>query len=408
MNAIITANDTPSGGPREVIEKHNSTLTLLGTAHVSKASADEVADLIRSGEFDAIAIELCESRFRAMQQPDQVAKMDLYQVIREGKAGMVMASLALGAFQQRVAEESGIAPGAEMKAAIDEANKANLPLLLIDRELGITLKRVYKNVPWWQRMNLFSGLLASMLSREKVTSEDIEKLKQGDVLESTFAEFAQESESLYEPLIRERDHYMALRLIEEQAKSPFRHVLVVIGAGHLKGMTENLQGHWVENPREQRQLLEQIPPSSRWPKLIPWIILILVLSGFILGFSRNTELGIQLILDWFLINGTLAALGSLLAAGHPLTIIGSFFAAPFTSLNPTIGAGMVAAAIELSLRKPTVGDFSRLRQDVVNMKGWWKNRVSRTLLVFMFATLGSAAGTYIAGFKIFGQLAAGG
>jgi pheromone shutdown-related protein TraB len=392
-------------GPREELHKYETHYTLLGTAHVSKASADEVRELIRSGEFDAVAIELCPNRLRSMQDPDALARMDLFQVIREGKAGMVAASLALGAFQQRVAEESGIAPGAEMKAAIEEAEALNLPVMVIDRDIGITLKRVYRSVPWWQRMNLISGLMASLVSKEKVTADEIEKLKQGDVLESTFTEFAEESEHLYQALIAERDHYMALRLAQENGDSRYKRVLVVIGAGHLKGMADNLRGHLPENPQEQLSILEQTPKGSRWPKLIPWIIMLLVLTGFAIGFSRNTDLGWQLVMEWVLINGTLAALGTIIATAHPLTIIGTFFAAPFTSLNPTIGAGMVAAAIEIAMRKPTVGDFSKLRHDVTEMRGWWRNRVSRTLLVFMLATFGSAAGTYLGGFRIFGQLA---
>ncbi len=156
--SVISSDQT--GGPREELHKHDTHYTLLGTAHVSKASASEVSELIRSGEFDAVAIELCPGRLRSMQDPEALAKMDLFQVIREGKAGMVAASLALGAFQQRVAEESGIAPGAEMKAALDEAEAAGLPVMVIDRDIGITLKRVYRSVPWWQRMNLISGLMA--------------------------------------------------------------------------------------------------------------------------------------------------------------------------------------------------------------------------------------------------------
>lgn len=402
MTTAITA------GPRKVLKKHDTEYTLLGTAHVSKASADEVRGLIRSGEFDAVAIELCPTRYRSIVEPDALEKMDLFQVIRQGKAGMVAASLALGAYQQRVAEESGIAPGEEMKAAIEEAKGAGLPLLLIDRDIGITLKRVYRSVPWWQRSGLIGGIIGSLVTKEKVSAEEIEKLKEGDVLQSTFNEFAEESEHLYQALITERDHFMALRLAEENGDSHFRKVLVVIGAGHLKGMSESLEGHLPEDPSIQRQLLEAVPAGSRWLKYIPLAIIALVLMGFVIGFSRNTELGLQMVLDWFLINGTLTGLGVLLAGGHPLTVVAGFFAAPFTSLNPTIGAGFVAAGVELFLRKPTVGDFSHLRHDVTEFRGWWKNRVSRTLLVFFFATLGSAAGTYIGGFRIFGQLAAAG
>ena len=127
--------------------------------------------------------------------------------------------------------------------------------------------------------------------------------------------------------------------------------------------------------------------------------------GFGIGFSRSSELGWQLVLDWVLINGGLSALGAMIAMAHPLTTLTAFLAAPLTSLNPTVGAGMVTAAVEIYLRRPEVGDFSRLRKDTSSLKGWWRNRVSRTLLVFLFSTLGSAAGTYVAGFRIFERLA---
>ncbi|WP_428348256.1 TraB/GumN family protein [Methylonatrum kenyense] len=397
-------SDSAIQGPRDIVDLGQCRYTLLGTAHVSRASAEEVAELIQSGEFDAVAIELCQTRHRSIVDPDAMARMDLFQVIRSGKAGMVAASLALGAFQQRVAEQSGIEPGAEMRMAISEAEKAGIPVLLVDREVGVTLKRVYRSVPWWQRMGLISGLFASLLSRQTVSEEEIERLKQGDVLESTFNEFAAQSEALYRPLIAERDRFMALRLVEKNPAGRYRNVLVVIGAGHLKGLGEHLRAELPADPEPERRSLEATPPPSKWTGYIPWIIVALVLAGFVIGFSRNFELGMELITDWFLINGTLSALGVALAWGHPGTVIAAFFAAPLTSLNPTIGAGFVAAGVELYLRRPTVSHFASLRQDVARLRGWWTNRVSRTLLVFLFATLGSAAGTYIAGFRIFERL----
>ena len=395
---------SPPGGPRREISAGESRYTLLGTAHVSQASADEVAELIRSGEFDAVAIELCATRYQGIVDPDSMARMDLFQVIREGKAGMVAASLALGAYQQRVAEQSGIQPGAEMRVAIQEAKAADLPVMLVDREIGITLRRVYRNVPWWQRFSLISGLLASLVTRQDISPEEIERLKEGDVLESTFTEFAERSERLYRPLIAERDAYMALRLREENASGQYRNILVVVGAGHLKGLAGHLEEPAPTNAAAERQKLETVPSGARWTRYIPWIIVALILSGFAIGFSRNPQLGAQLVGEWFLINGVLSATATAMAWAHPLTIIGTFFAAPLTSLNPTIGAGFVAAGIEMTLRKPTVGSFASLRADVASLRGWWKNRVSRTLLVFLFATLGSAAGTYIAGFRIFERL----
>ncbi len=394
----------PVQEPRIDLQLGASRVTLLGTAHVSRASAEEVRELLAGGDYDAVAVELCPSRYNALLNPDELAKMDLFRVLRDGKAPMVVASLALGAYQQRLADQFGIEPGAEQRQAIRSAQDSKMPILLIDREIGITLKRVSRNLPWWQRFGLFAGLVASLVTSEEVDEAEIERLKEGDVLESTFAQFAERERHLYRPLIEERDQYMAARLRQEIERSGHANVLAVVGAGHLAGIARALEEQSAP-PAQMVAELDRIPAPSRWPKLIPWLIVALILVGFGIGFSRSSELGWQLVLDWVLINGGLSALGALIAMAHPLTTLTAFLAAPLTSLNPTIGAGMVTAAVEIYLRRPEVGDFSRLRKDTTSLKGWWHNRVSRTLLVFLFSTLGSAAGTYLAGFRIFGRLA---
>ncbi len=385
------------------IEHNGHTITLLGTAHVSQASAEQVRRLIDSGRYDAVAVELCPSRHNAIVNPDSLAKMDLFQVIREGKAAMVAASLALGAYQQRMADELGIRPGEEMRTAIQCAREAHLPVQLIDREIGVTLKRVYRNVPWWKRLGLLSGLLGSVVSREKVSEEEIERLKEGDMLEATFSQFAEEAREIYQPLVDERDRYMAARLLQEHRHNPGGNTLAVVGAGHLKGIARYLQDGSLD-PENEIHRLDQEPPPSRLLKFLPWAIIALILLGFVIGFAKSSDLGWQIVGDWVVINGGLAALGALIAGGHPLTIATAFLAAPLTSLNPTIGAGLVAAAVETFMRRPRIGDFSRLRQDTTRLRGWWQNRVTRVLLVFLLSSLGSAIGTYVAGFAIFDRL----
>lgn len=389
--------------PRQEITIGESRITLLGTAHVSRASAEMVKSLLSTGEYDAVAVELCPSRYNALINPDDLAKMDLLKVVKERRVVMVMASLALGAYQQRLAEQFGIEPGAEQREAIRIAQASHRPLLLIDREISTTLKRVAGNLSWWKRFGLFAGLLGGILSKEEVTEAEIEHLKEGDILETTFAEFAEDREDLYIPLIDERDRYMAARLLAEIEEKGHENIIAVVGAGHLKGIARYLETP-PGGPAETINSLDTLPKPSRWPKIIPWAIVLLVLSGFVIGFQRNTDLGWQLVTEWVLINGGLSALGALIAAAHPLTILAAFFAAPLTSLNPAVGAGMVTAATELFLRKPTVSDFAQLRHDTTSLKGWWRNRVSRTLMVFFLSTLGSAIGTYVAGFRIFDHL----
>lgn len=400
---LASKHDTQTE-PLRTVRVNNCNITLLGTAHVSKASADKVQELIATGKYDAVAVELCPSRHRVIVNPDAMAQMDLFQVIKNGQASMVTASLALGAFQQRMAEQFNIEPGAEMRVAIKDAQAAKLPVLLIDREIGTTLKRIYRNVPWWKRFTLFAGLIESVISKEKFSAAEIEKLKEGDVLESSFAQFAENEKDLFRPLISERDEYMSARLIKECSENNYQHILAVIGAGHLNGMVQQLETQSITNPEERIAQLDTIPASSQWFKFIPWIIVALILAGFVIGFTRSPEIGTAMVVDWIVINGGLSALGAAIAFAHPLSILTAFLAAPLTSLNPTIGAGMVVAAVETYLRKPKVGDFNRLRADTTSLKGWWRNRVTRILLIFILSTLGSAIGTYVAGFRIIEQL----
>ena len=229
--------------PIKTVKLKHAEVTVLGTAHISRASADKVKELLETGHYDCVAVELCPSRHNAIVNPDALAKMDLFQVIRQGKASLVAANLALGAFQQRMAEQLDIKPGAEMRMAIDTATEMKIPVALIDREIAVTLKRVYRNVPWWQRMNIVAGLLASVVTRQEVSEKEIEKLKEGDILESAFSQFAQEAEHLYKPLVDERDQYMAAKLMQEDASGDYKRILAVVGAGHLKGI-DNYLTQW--------------------------------------------------------------------------------------------------------------------------------------------------------------------
>ncbi|MDX1625733.1 MAG: TraB/GumN family protein [Wenzhouxiangellaceae bacterium] len=398
----------PSGSdadePVREIERDGVLYRLLGTAHVSKASVEAVRRELDGGDFDAVAVELCGSRHKALTDASAWREMNLFEIIRQRKAGMMMASLALSAYQRRIAEQFGIEPGAEMKAAMEEASERGLELQLIDREIGVTLKRTSRRLSWWKRWVLTNGLVMSLFSREEIGEDDIERLKQGDILNETFTEFADESPELYESLIAERDRYMAARLRQDNAGRAGRRVLAVVGAGHLDGIAGALAAPDAPEPGRQLRELDAVPPPSPIWKLLPWLILVAVVTGFAIGFSRSPELGWSLVLTWVVINGGLSALGAAVARAHPLTILTGLCAAPLTSLNPTVGAGMVTGAVEAWLRKPKIADFEALRDDVVRVRGWWSNRVARVFLVFFLSNLGSAIGTWAAGLSMIRQL----
>ncbi len=392
--------------PHAIVERDGVRYTLLGTAHVSRASVDAVRAAIDSGAFDSVAVELDEGRLRALSDPDALAKMDLVKVLREGKTALFAANLALAAYQRRLAEQLGIEPGAELKAAVAGAHARGLPMNLIDRDVGLTFRRALQRLGWWGRAKIGAGLVVSLIDTEEVGSAQIEDLKQGDMLEASFGEFARESPALYDTIIAERDRYMAARLRETSAavdgERP-REVLAVIGAGHLQGLAAHLREDMSE-PEALRAELEDVAQPSK----VPWFTIVLaafVLGGFAWGFWRGgLDVGADLMLYWVLWTGGLGALGCAVAGGHPLSILGAFVSSPFTPLHPALASGTVSALIEAWVRKPTYADFMALRDDVQTVRGWWRNRVARVLLNFFLTSMGTAIGVWTGGARMLAKL----
>jgi pheromone shutdown-related protein TraB len=401
--SAATPADALAEQPIARVRRGDVEYVLLGTAHVSRVSADAVRAMLEREAFDAVAVELCDSRYQSMRDPEAFRKLDLFQVIRQGKVGLVAANLALSAFQRRLAEQFGIEPGAEMKAAIDGADARNLPVWLIDREIGVTLKRAYRSVGFLDRLSIVGGLGASLLTRDEVSEDEIEKLKQGDLLGSMFNEFARESPPLFDALIGERDRYMTARLREQGLGSDVKRVLVVIGAGHLAGIERELATQ-NEIPRPLLDKLSKLPPPSRWPKWFAFGIFVLIAAAIGYAFTRSVRAGTDALVAWTLFTGGFAALGAIAAAAHPLSVLAAFIAAPLKPFRPGIPASAISAGVEAWLRHPRVADFDTLRDDVAHWTGWWKNRIARTLLNFMFVTLGTIIGEYAAGFHIIKNL----
>lgn len=381
--------------PHVIVERDGVRFTLLGTAHVSRASIDAVEAAVASGRYDAIAVELDSQRHRALTEPDTLAKLDLFQIIREGKIGLVAANLALAAYQRRLAEQLGVEPGAELKAAAIGASERDLPLYLIDRDVGTTLKRAWSRLGFWGRSKLMAGLAGSLFIDEKVEEADIEKLKQGDLLESTFGEFAAETPQLFEAVIAERDRYMAARLRDcAQAGKP-KEVLAVVGAGHLKGLSAAL-AEGKEDPAKVTATLDHVPESRKFPLTLVFATLLLAAFGW--GFYQGGfDLGAKLVLDWTIITAIGGALGCALAGGHPLSIAAAALASPITPLIPALSSGMCSAFVEAWLRKPTYQDMLNLRADTSTINGWWRNRFARVFVNFMLANIGTSIAAWVAG-----------
>ncbi len=395
------------GQPLARVTRDGTEFWLLGTAHVSRASADAVAELLAETTFDAVAVELCAHRAQQLRRPDAIAEMDLWRVLRDGRAGVVAAGLALGAYQRRLAEQFGIEPGAEMRVALEVAEQQGASSWLIDRDVGVTLRRARARLGWWDRAKLSAGLVAAVVSDDAIDESEIEQLKQGDVLTSTFSEFAAQSDALYEALIRERDRFMAASLRQHADDSPDRptRVLAVVGAGHLEGLARHL-GESDASAAAELDSLRAEPPASHWGKWFGYAFIAFILGGFVWAFAQGKHVGIEALMTWVLATGIGGALGCIVARGHPLSVLAAFVASPITPLHPALASGMVSAAVELWARKPRVGDFAALRDDLTHWRGWWRNRVARTLLVFFLTSLGTALGVYLAGFRIAGKLLA--
>ena len=379
-----------SGNVHEILLDGKKIL-LIGTAHISQSSVDEVNTVINQVNPDTVCIELCSSRYQAMLAKDQWKNMDIFKVIREGKSFLLFANLIMTAFQKRLGSRLGVKPGSEMFEAANVAEKLNSELVLADRDVKITLQRTWRGMRFWGKMKVLGQLLASLFIREEISKEEIEKLKESDALSEAMKMLAEQSPEMKRILIDERDQYMAEKIRQSMGKL----VVAVVGAGHVKGLTAEL-----ENKHNLAEL-ESVPPTGKavsWLKWgIPSLIIALIVYGF---FTVDTDVSIEMIQRWVLINGTLSALGTAAAFGHPITIAVAFIAAPFTSLNPTIAAGWVAGLVEALLRKPQVRDFENLADDITHLKGFWQNNITRILMVVIFANLGSAIGTFAGGFAI--------
>jgi pheromone shutdown-related protein TraB len=368
-------------------------ILLLGTAHVSAESLTEVKEAIASESPDHVCVEMDEGRLKNLEEGRKWSSTDLKNVLRKGQGFMMMANLALSSFQRRMGADTGVQPGEEMKAAVDAAREGNIPFSCSDRSIQVTLSRAWRLSGPWSKMKLISSLVASVVTNETASPEEIENLKKSDAMQGMMKELAEYLPAVKSVLIDERDHFLASKIYT----SPGKKTVAVVGAAHVPGIIELLQEIGDGRRSSSTSDIEAVPPKIWIGKVAPWIIPACILGLFIFGVYRS---GFEKILEmgkiWVLANGVLAAVGAMAALAHPLTIIISFIGAPITSMNPTIGVGMVAGLLEYFFRTPRVLDMENLNTDILSFKGWYRNRVTRILLVFFLSSVGSSVGTFIA------------
>lgn len=379
-----------------VIEEVRDGVVLIGTAHVSPTSVETVEQVIRERQPSRVLVELDDRRFEALRDPERWKKMDIVQVIREKKQHLFLLQLYLANMQARIGRETGAAPGSEMLRAIEVADEIGAEVVLVDRDVGITLKRGFGAMGFWQRLRLFWNVWTEVLTpTRRDEAIDVDELLKTDAITAMTEEFAKFAPQVKTALIDERDAYMASH-IDEQSRGG--DLVAVVGAGHVPGMMRRLKDG---TDLVDRASLDQAPRKRLTVgKAIAYLLPVAIIGLFIYGwYTGGREELLANLRIWIVINGTLSALGAMIAFGHPLTWIVAFLAAPITSLNPMLAAGWFAGLTQAKVKTPSVGDFQAI-QGIERFKDFWTNPVVRVLLVTALANLGSAIGTWVAGFQI--------
>ncbi len=376
---------------------------LIGTAHVSKESAELVKKVISKEKPDVVAVELCQQRHDAILDQRKWDETEINKVIVEGKTELFLMQLMLTNFQRKIGDELDVKPGSEMLEALNIAREKNIRVELVDRDIKVSLKRAFNRTSIMEKLKLIYGMMSGMFEEGEDTKELMEQLKDKDIVTKMIEDLGEEIPSFKEVLLDERDRYIADKIMNIEGGK----IVAVLGAGHIEGIRdiiESEQGKASDERVKEIEELDDVPESrSMWKTigyLIPALIILLVAVGF---FIKGEAFVMESVWKWILINGCLSALGALIAGGHILSILTAFIAAPITSLSPLLAAGWFAGLVEAKMRKPRVKDFEGLLK-LETMRDYWGNGVTRILLVIAFANLGSIAGTYIAGLSIFADI----
>jgi len=362
-------------------------INLVGTAHVSRESVDLVNQVIEEKKPDTVCVELCKSRYESLTQKKTWQEANVFKVIRDKKAFLLLSNLILAYFQKKIGHKLGTKPGEEMMRAIQAAEGVGASIHLADRDIRTTLARTWRLMGLWTKIKLLAQLVTSAGALDSISEEQIEEMKKRDVLETLLSEIGEELPELKHILIDERDQYLTHKI----RTAPGNKIVAVVGAGHVPG----IQHYW--NLPIDIKPLEQIPPRSKLINVFKWVVPLLIVTLFILGFFyAGTSTTAHMLKWWILANSILAGLGATLAFAHPLTIFSAVVSAPLTSLNPMIAAGWVCGLVEAFVGKPKVRDFEMLPEDISSLKGFWKNKITRILLVVVFTNIGSSLGTFVA------------
>ncbi len=378
----------------EKLKYENKEIVLIGTAHISKQSVELVEKTITEEKPDVIGVELDLARLQQLQSPKKWRQMNILEVIRGGKTYLLLLNLLLSNIQKKLGKQVGVLPGAEMKKAVDLAKKEKIPIVLLDRDVRVTLKRALAKMPFFEKLKLFWIVLLSFFGfGEELTAEKVEKLKQKDVMNQLMQELSKELPSVSNVLVNERDMFIANMILAVKAEK----IVAVVGAGHLSGIKKYL------NKKRNISELNTIPKKASVLRFLKFVVPLIFVLAIGWGFYfKGFETTLNILFYWIIINGSLSALGALIARAHWKSIITAFLASPLTSLHPALAAGWFAGLTEAKISMPQVKDFETL-SELESYSDFNKNRVTKILLVTAFTNIGSTIGT-ILGFAFIATL----
>lgn len=360
---------------------------LVGTAHVSRRSAEEVREIIETERPDSVCVELDEARYRSIMEGPAWKETDIFTIIKKKKTTLLLMNLVISSFQRRMAKQFGIKPGQEMIQGIESARAIGAELVLADRDIQVTFARIWGGLGLWDKARLLAIIFGSIFDTETVTEESLESMKSRDMLDAILHDFTAEFPRLKRSLIDERDQYLAQKIKE----APGKKVVAVVGAAHVPGIVREIQRD------HDLEALTRLPPKSPWPAIVGWSIPAIILGLIAYSFATNPTVGVAQLSSWVLWTGSFAALGAAAAFAHPAAIATAFLVAPVSALHPLLASGWFAGIVQAYLHRPTVADFENLREEVYTVRGFWHNKVTRVLLVVALTNLCGSIGTFLGG-----------
>lgn len=370
------------------VEYKGKEILLIATAHVSSKSVELVKQVIEEERPDSVCIELDEDRYNSIKNPKKWEETDITKVIKDKKAGYLLANMALSAYQKKIAKQLSAQVGGEMLQGMKSAEEIGAELILADRKIQTTFMRIWRKLNLWEKSKLLVSVLFSFDEEDTdITDQDLEELLKADMLESVLADMRKEFPKIGDILISERDQHLANKIRE----APGKKIVAVLGGAHVPGVKDEIH-------REQdMERITTLPPKSPVTRIISWGIPIIILCLIIYAFALNIQTGLQQLSSWVLWNSILAGIFAIFAGAHPLSILTAAAMAPITSLNPLLACGWFAGLVQATIKKPTVQDVLNVNEDIFHLKGFYKNRFLKALLVVILANLGSSIGTIVAG-----------